>query len=122
MVEDECRIEKESGLKHIWYQKGKYPTIKVDQEKDAVSFYGALNVRSGRCHFRDTDWQDSEETVKFLRKLERIYRDKKVVKSQQDINNLKKLYYSSIHYLDHKVNEINDHLEKKLNNGSWTVR
>lgn len=45
LVEDECRIERESGLKSIWYQRGDYPTIRVDQERQAQSFYGALDVK-----------------------------------------------------------------------------
>lgn len=79
LVADECRVERESGLQHIWYQKGKYPTIRVDQKKEAVSFYGALDVKTGECHIRDSQWQSSKETVQFLIKLGRIYKGKKVL-------------------------------------------
>ena len=79
LVEDECRVERESGLQKIWYQRGRYPDIKVDQQKEAISYYGALNVKTGKCHIRDTDWQNSVETVQFLLRLERIYQGKKVL-------------------------------------------
>jgi len=51
LVSDECRIQKESGITSIWYQRGKYPEIKVEQVKQALSFYGALDVKTGRKLF-----------------------------------------------------------------------
>jgi hypothetical protein len=47
LVADECRIEKEAGTGAVWFPRGETITIKVDQQKQAVSFYGALNVESG---------------------------------------------------------------------------
>lgn len=73
LVEDECRIVRESSLKSIWYEKGQFPTIRVDQKKEGRSFYGALNVKSGKCHLWDTDRQNSKATVCFLRQLEDKY-------------------------------------------------
>lgn len=79
LVEDECRLQEESSLSAIWYPRGQYPTIKVHQRKKAISFYGALNVKTGECIALDTPRQTSIWTVKFLRKLEGAYRDKKVL-------------------------------------------
>lgn len=79
MVADECRVEKESGAMRIWFPKGKQPVIKVNQDKEAVSFYGALNVATGEEVACKALRQTSEYTVKFLRKLEKIYQDKKVL-------------------------------------------
>lgn len=79
LVEDECRVEYESGIQGIWHQKGKYPSIKVEQIRKAVSYYGALNLKTGKCHLRDTDWQNSKETVLFLTSLEKRYKGKKVL-------------------------------------------
>ena len=50
LVEDECRIARESDILAIWYEKGKYPEIKVDRKREGRSFYGALDVRTGQCH------------------------------------------------------------------------
>ena len=79
LVADECRVQTESDTTSIWYPKGKYPTIKVDQTKQALSFYGALNVATGECHALDAPRQTSASTVSFLRKLERMYQGKQVL-------------------------------------------
>lgn len=79
LVEDECRITRESSLKSIWYEKGEHPTIRVDQVKEGRSFYGALDVKSGKCHLWDTDIQNSKNTVNFLRQLEHHYQGSDVL-------------------------------------------
>ncbi|KKS83477.1 MAG: hypothetical protein UV59_C0038G0002 [Candidatus Gottesmanbacteria bacterium GW2011_GWA1_43_11] len=79
LVSDECRIQKESGITSIWYQRGKYPEIKVEQVKQALSFYGALDVKTGRETVLDASRQTSFYTVRFLRKLEAKYRGKNVL-------------------------------------------
>lgn len=79
LVEDECRVQKESDLASIWYEKGQYPEIKVEQVKEAQSFYGVTNVKTGRCHLRIFDRQNSTNTVEVLKGLERRYKNKKVL-------------------------------------------
>lgn len=80
LVEDECRIARESGLKSIWYPRGQHPIIKVDQKKEAQSFYGALELKSGRCHLWDlAGKQNSQATVCFLRQLEAKYQGRNVL-------------------------------------------
>lgn len=79
LVADECRVERESGTMSIWYPKGKQPTIRVEQEREAVSFYGALEVATGKETVIKAPYQKSEYTVQFLRKLEQRYAGKKVL-------------------------------------------
>jgi transposase len=80
LVEDECRIEREAGVTALWSLKGKPVVIHVDQEKEAVSFYGALNLKTGDCHVLSTEGrQNSVVTVRFLKTLEERYRGKKVL-------------------------------------------
>jgi len=79
LVEDESKVQKESGISNIWYRKGKYPHIKVIQEKKALSFYGALNAKTGKCHVMDAQRQTSAHTVEFLRRLESCYQGKRVL-------------------------------------------
>ena len=79
LVEDECRIVRESGSMRIWYKRGTYPEIRVDQKKEGRSFYGALNVKTGRCHLWDTDKQNSAHTVYYLKQLEDRYQGKEVL-------------------------------------------
>lgn len=71
MVADEALLKYEAGLISIWYEKGKYPEIKVTREKKAKSFYGALDLKTGREYVHVCNWQDSHQTVKFLKKIKR---------------------------------------------------
>ena len=80
LVEDECRIARESDTMAIWYEKGKYPEIQVDRKREGRSFYGALNVRTGQCHLQEiVGKQVSERTVEFLESLEQTYAGKRVL-------------------------------------------
>ena len=79
LVSDECRVEREFGIMGIWYLKGKQPSVAVDQKKEAISFYGALNVVTGKETVSPAPRQTSEYTVRFLRKLEKEYQGKKVL-------------------------------------------
>lgn len=79
MVADESKVQKESGIQSIWYKRGRYPDIKVVQEKKTLSFYGALNVKTGQCHLMDCHRQTSTHTVEFLQRLESYYRGKNVL-------------------------------------------
>jgi transposase len=63
----------------IWYPKGKQPEIRVEQKKDAQSFYGVLNVKTGKDHLRIFDRQNSANTVQVLRGLEKVYEGKNVL-------------------------------------------
>lgn len=78
LVEDECRIQRESSLQSIWQQKGQQEVIKVDQKKEGTSFYGALDVKTGKCHLWDTDKQNSLHTVVFLKQLADYYQGKHI--------------------------------------------
>lgn len=79
MAEDEARLEYEASLTSVWYKRGKQVIIKTTIEKKAKSFFGALNLRTGKVHIHVCDWQDQEETVKFLRKLRKAYPKKKII-------------------------------------------
>lgn len=79
LVEDECRIQRESDLNSIWYPEGKYPEIKVEQKKEARCFYGVLDLKAKRCHLRDFSRMVSKNTVEVLRGLEKEYQGKKVL-------------------------------------------
>ena len=80
LVEDECRVARESDTAAIWYEKGKSLEIRVDRKREGRSFYGALNVRTGQCHLKEiVGKQVSERTVEFLESLEQTYAGKRVL-------------------------------------------
>lgn len=63
----------------MWYQKGKEPVIKTTGERKKRSFYGALNLKTGKVHVHDCEWENQEETVVFLRKIRQIYPKRKIL-------------------------------------------
>lgn len=67
------KLTKETTTKSVWYPKSKRPIVFTKQEKKSKSFYGALNVKTGKEHIQASDWQESKETIKFLEKLRKIY-------------------------------------------------
>lgn len=79
MAEDEARLEYEAGLAYVWYKKGEQPVIKTTGNKKSKSFYGALNLKTGKVHIHVCDWQDQEETVKMLKQIRKIYPKKKIM-------------------------------------------
>jgi len=79
LVEDEARLEEKPGLKIVWYPKGKRPVIKISTSKKAKSFYGALNVKTGKEHPKMYNWQNQEHTVDFLKYLRKLYPLKKII-------------------------------------------
>jgi putative transposase len=79
LVADECRIQREANVKRVWYSKGELPEIRIDQKREGKSYYGALNVQSGKCHLMEFERQVSANTVQFLKGLEKAYKGKKVL-------------------------------------------
>jgi transposase len=63
----------------IWYPPGAFPDIQVNQEKEQQSFYSITDLKSGKCHLRLHDRLSSKNTVKVLKSLEDIYRNKKML-------------------------------------------
>lgn len=79
MVADECRVQEDVDLGYIWYKRNEYPEVKTVQNKNAFSFYGALDVNSGEVISRVTPWQNSSHTVRFLKQLGKKYKGKRVL-------------------------------------------
>lgn len=79
LVADEARLEWEATIGYIWYPKGKQPEIKVHREKKTMSYYGALNVKTGEETVMMSEWQNSHWTSLFLEKILNEYPDKRVL-------------------------------------------
>lgn len=71
-------LNQETKTKNVWYFKNKEPIIEAKRKGEAINFYGALNVKTGRETAMTTDRQNSKTTIKFLKKLAAIYQNKKV--------------------------------------------
>ena len=52
--------------------------IKLNRNKTAQSYFGALNAKTKKHHLIEMAWQDTENIIEALKKLSRIYPNKKL--------------------------------------------
>ncbi|MBU0879521.1 MAG: IS630 family transposase [Patescibacteria group bacterium] len=83
MVEDEMNLNQETKIKNIWYFKNQQPIVEAKRKGESQNFYGALNMTKNnkdrsKCVAMSVDKQNSETTIKFLKKLLKIYQNKKI--------------------------------------------
>jgi transposase len=71
-------LNQETKTKNVWYQKGQEPIIEAKRKGESINFYGALNMKTGQCSASKTGRQNSQTTIKFLKKLLKIYQNKKI--------------------------------------------
>lgn len=71
-------LNQETKTKNVWYQQGQEPIIEAKRKGESINFYGALNMKTGQCSAGKTDRQNSQTTIKFLKKLLKIYQNKKI--------------------------------------------
>lgn len=79
VVADECRIQEEPNEFYRWSLKRNPPIIKVRKEKQNVSFYGGLSLKTKKVTAHLCDWQNSEETCLFLEEIKKKYEGKGTV-------------------------------------------
>jgi transposase len=77
--EDEMVLSSQTTLQKIWLPIGSYPKIEVCQKKENRSFYGFLNMKTGREHIYKRARQNMHITKEVLKKLRKIYKDKKLL-------------------------------------------
>lgn len=71
-------LNQETKTKNVWHQQGKEPIIEAKRKGESQNFYGALNMKTGKCTATAVDRQNSQTTIKFLKKLLKIYPNKKI--------------------------------------------
>lgn len=71
-------LNQETKTKNIWYKRGEEPIIEAKRKGESQNFYGALNMKTGKCTAMAVDKQDSKTTIKFLKKLLKIYQGRKI--------------------------------------------
>lgn len=71
-------LNQETKTKNIWYRRGKEPIIEAKRKGESTNFYGALNLKTGKVTAMEVERQNGETTVKFLKKLARIYKGKQI--------------------------------------------
>lgn len=75
---DETRAVWETLLRRAWLPKGAKTVIKTSMTKSGQSFFGALNLKSGREHTWAIPWQNQTQIIRVLKKLKRAYPGKRI--------------------------------------------
>ena len=75
---DECRIVWETEIRRLWLPKGKKTIIKVERKRQAQSFLGLLNLRTGEDLLYRLSWQKQDEIIPVLEALVQKYPDKRI--------------------------------------------
>jgi transposase len=69
---DEVRVEHEAEMRRTWLPVGERTKVYVDRKRDAQSFFGALNLRTGKVTtYRIDGNQNTEQTIFALDRLRR---------------------------------------------------
>lgn len=78
LAEDEAMLFFQATLAAIWQPRGKTIRIKTYAGQAKQSFYGALNLRTGKEHVMRCDKQNREITKRFLSRLRRAYSRRRI--------------------------------------------
>ncbi|OGD86817.1 hypothetical protein A2164_02565, partial [Candidatus Curtissbacteria bacterium RBG_13_35_7] len=75
---DESRIIWEALIRRLWLPKGRKSIIKVERKRQAQSFIGFLNLKTGEELLYKLSWQKQDTIIPVLEKLTRKYPDKRI--------------------------------------------
>jgi len=75
---DESRIIWETLTRRLWLPKGKKTIIKVQRKRQAQSFIGFLNLKTGEDLLYRLSWQKQDTIIPVLEELIRKYPDKSI--------------------------------------------
>jgi len=66
-------LNQETKTKNVWYFKGQEPLIEAKRRGRSQSFYGALNLRTGKETAVKVKRQNGKTSIEFLKKLGETY-------------------------------------------------
>jgi transposase len=72
-------LNQQTTTKNIWYFKGQEPLVEAKRKGATQSFYGALNLKTGKETAMTTCIQNSATTIQFLKKLGKTYVGKHIL-------------------------------------------
>lgn len=75
---DECRIVWETEIRRLWLPKGEKTVLKVERKRQAQSFLGLLNLKTGEDLLFKLAWQKQDEIIPVLEELIKRYPDKRI--------------------------------------------
>jgi transposase len=72
-------LNQETKTKNVWYFKGREPLIEAKRKGRSQSFYGALNLKTGKETAITVKRQNSKASIEFLKKLGETYAGKHIL-------------------------------------------
>lgn len=63
---DEVRLEHEAITRRAWYKRGEKTKLKVDRQRQAQSYIGFLDQKTGSVHLEAVEWQNSDTIITAL--------------------------------------------------------
>lgn len=75
---DEARITWESETRRAWLKRGERTVVKVHRGKHFQSFFGALNLKTGKAFLHDLSWQNQETILEAVHALLKAYPRKRI--------------------------------------------
>lgn len=78
LVSDETRVVWEALTRRAWLPKGKKAIIKTVRSRQAQSFLGFLNLKTGQPLIFPVPWQNQKQTIAVLKRVKRKYQGKKI--------------------------------------------
>ena len=78
LAADEVVVSYVTELRRCWLKRGEKTVIKINREKVNQSYFGALNLKTGKAHTVRLPWQNQTEISHALTKLTKFYPDKHI--------------------------------------------
>jgi len=75
LAEDEATLYLQATTMPVWAPCGQTPVVLVDAQRDKVSFYGTLNLSTGRETVTEATKMDTEHTAEHLEQILAAYPD-----------------------------------------------
>lgn len=75
---DETRLQKEAEIRRAWFVKGKRTVVKTERSKEHQNYLGFLNQKTFKNLVFEIDRGNTEETIRVLRELVKLYPNKRI--------------------------------------------
>lgn len=75
---DETRLQLEAEIRRAWLVKGKRTVVKTERSKEQQNYLGFLDQKTHLCQVFEIKRGNSAETIKVLKKLTKLYPNKKI--------------------------------------------
>lgn len=79
LVQDECHLLWGDSCGYVWGASGASLYVEMTNQKQRQTYYGAINWQTGQVHLKAFDAGNSQNTVAYLRWLEKLYPGKKLL-------------------------------------------